>query len=90
MSVSLRRPNIFGDVSWCKAQIVDKRFYDDTHIVDLEISGLDVNNDLLPDILRLLYERADALLVQLLATLINLAVRDPWVGHGRNLHPAPL
>ena len=38
LSVSLRRPNIFGDVSWCKAQIVDKRVEEGVHLVDIELA----------------------------------------------------
>ncbi len=37
LSVSVRRPNIFGDVSWCKANIVDKRMEDGACLVDLEL-----------------------------------------------------
>jgi acyl dehydratase len=37
LHVSLRRPNIFGDVSWCRARIVDKRREDGVHLVDLEV-----------------------------------------------------
>jgi acyl dehydratase len=35
LSVSVRRPNIFGDVSWCRAEVVDKRVDDGAHVVDL-------------------------------------------------------
>jgi acyl dehydratase len=38
LSVSVRRPNVFGDVSWCKATIVDKRVDDGAHVVDLELA----------------------------------------------------
>ena len=37
LSVSLRRPNIFGDISWCKARTVDKRVEDGAQVVDLEL-----------------------------------------------------
>jgi len=37
LSVSVRRPNIFGDVSWCKANVVDKRIEDGACLVDLEL-----------------------------------------------------
>ncbi|MFN0303369.1 MAG: MaoC family dehydratase N-terminal domain-containing protein [Burkholderiales bacterium] len=37
LSVSVRRPNIFGDVSWCKARIADKRIEEGAHLVDLEL-----------------------------------------------------
>ena len=37
LSVSVRRPNIFGDMSWCKARIADKRTEDGVHVVDLEL-----------------------------------------------------
>lgn len=43
LSASIRRPNIFGDVSWCKAQVADKRVEDGIHLVDLE---LQVDNQL--------------------------------------------
>ena len=38
LSASIRRPNIFGDVSWLKARIVDKRVEEGAHVVDLELS----------------------------------------------------
>ena len=38
LSASVRRPNIFGDVSWLKARIADKRGDDGAHVVDLELS----------------------------------------------------
>ncbi len=38
LSVSVRRPNIFGDVSWCKGEVVDKRVEDGRHVVDLELA----------------------------------------------------
>ena len=37
LNVSVRRPNIFGDVTWCRAKIVDKRVDDGAHVVDLEV-----------------------------------------------------
>ncbi len=37
LNVSVRRPNIFGDVSWCRAKIVDKRVEEGAHLVDLEV-----------------------------------------------------
>ncbi len=37
LNVSVRRPNIFGDVSWCRGDIVDKRVDDGSHVVDLEL-----------------------------------------------------
>ena len=37
LKVSVRRPNIFGDVSWCRAKIVDKRVEENAHLVDLEV-----------------------------------------------------
>jgi acyl dehydratase len=43
LSASVRRPNIFGDVSWCKARIADKRIEDGVGLVDLE---LQVDNQL--------------------------------------------
>jgi acyl dehydratase len=38
LKVSVRRPNIFGDVSWCRGRIVNKRVEDRAHLVDLELS----------------------------------------------------
>jgi acyl dehydratase len=35
LNVSVRRPNIFGDVSWCRGRIADKRVEDGRHAVDL-------------------------------------------------------
>ena len=43
LNASIRRPNIFGDVSWCKARIADKRVEEGAHLVDLE---LQVDNQL--------------------------------------------
>ncbi len=43
LSASVRRPNIFGDVSWCRARVADKRVEDGVHLVDLE---LQVDNQL--------------------------------------------
>ena len=37
LNVSVRRPNIFGDVSWCRAKVVDKRTEEGAHLVDLEV-----------------------------------------------------
>jgi acyl dehydratase len=37
LNVSLRRPNIFGDVSWCRGRIADKRIEEGAHLVDLEV-----------------------------------------------------
>lgn len=37
LNVSVRRPNIFGDVSWCRAKILDKRVEEGAHLVDLEV-----------------------------------------------------
>lgn len=43
LSASIRRPNVFGDISWIKARIADKRIDDGAHVVDLE---LQVDNQL--------------------------------------------
>ncbi len=43
LSATVRRPNIFGDVSWCRARIADKRVEEGVHVVDLE---LQVDNQL--------------------------------------------
>ena len=37
LNVSVRRPNIFGDVSWCRADIVEKRIDDGAYVVDLAL-----------------------------------------------------
>ena len=37
LNVSVRRPNIFGDVSWCRAKIADKRIEEGAHLVDVEV-----------------------------------------------------
>ena len=37
LSVSVRRPNIFGDLSWCKARVADKRVEEGAHLIDLEL-----------------------------------------------------
>ena len=31
------RPNIFGDVSWCRGTVVDKRVEEGAHLVELEV-----------------------------------------------------
>lgn len=46
LNVSVRRPNIFGDVSWCRARIVDKRIEGTNHLVDLELSVENQLNEL--------------------------------------------
>lgn len=43
LDASIRRPNIFGDVSWCRARVADKRVEDGAHLVMLE---LQVDNQL--------------------------------------------
>ena len=37
LNVTLRRPNIFGDVSWCRGKVVGKRIEDADHVVELEV-----------------------------------------------------
>ena len=37
LNVSVRRPNIFGDVSWCRTKVVDKRIEDGAHLIELEV-----------------------------------------------------
>ena len=37
LDVKLRRPNIFGDVSWCHGVITGKRVEDGVHLVDLDV-----------------------------------------------------
>ncbi len=38
LKVRVRRPNIFGDVSWCQARVVEKRLEERVHVVDLELA----------------------------------------------------
>ncbi|MGE0714294.1 MAG: hypothetical protein AB7P02_02530 [Alphaproteobacteria bacterium] len=37
LNATLRRPNVFGDVSWCRGKVVDKRVEEGDHLVDLEV-----------------------------------------------------
>jgi acyl dehydratase len=37
LDAKLRRPNIMGDVSWCRGTVVDKRVDDGAHLVDVEV-----------------------------------------------------
>jgi len=37
LDVSLRRPNIFGDVSWCRGRVLDKRVEEGVHLVELSV-----------------------------------------------------
>ena len=37
LNVDLRRPNIFGDVSWCRAKIVNKRMDNARALIDFEV-----------------------------------------------------
>ena len=37
LNVKVKRPNIFGDVSWCRGKVVDKRVEDGAHLVELEV-----------------------------------------------------
>lgn len=37
LNVSIRRPNIFGDVSWCRARVAEKRVEDACGLVDLDV-----------------------------------------------------
>ena len=37
LDVRLRRPNIFGDVSWCRGQVTGKRVEDGAHLVELAV-----------------------------------------------------
>jgi acyl dehydratase len=37
LDVKLRRPNIFGDTSWCRGRVTGKRVEDGARLVDLEI-----------------------------------------------------
>jgi len=35
ISVTLRRPNLIGDLSWCTGKVAEKRIVDGKHLVDL-------------------------------------------------------
>ena len=37
LNVTVKRPNIFGDVSWCRGAVVDKRVEEGAHLVELEV-----------------------------------------------------
>lgn len=37
LNVAVRRPNVFGDVSWCRARVLDKRVEEGAHLVELEV-----------------------------------------------------
>lgn len=37
IAVTLRAPNLVGDVSWCTGKVVGKRIEGETHLVDLEL-----------------------------------------------------
>jgi hypothetical protein len=37
LNVTVKRPNIFGDVSWCRGKVVDKRLEEGAHLVELEV-----------------------------------------------------
>ena len=37
LNVTVKRPNIFGDVSWCRGTVVDKRVEEGAHLVELEV-----------------------------------------------------
>ena len=37
LDVKLRRPNIFGDTSWCRGRVVDKRIEDGAALVDVAV-----------------------------------------------------
>ena len=37
LNVTVKRPNIFGDVSWCRGKVVDKRVEEGVHVVDLAV-----------------------------------------------------
>jgi len=38
LQVQVKRPNIFGDVSWCRGKVVDKRIEDGIPLVELELA----------------------------------------------------
>ena len=38
MAARVLRPNIMGDVSWCRGRVVDKRIEDGVHLADVELS----------------------------------------------------
>jgi hypothetical protein len=37
LSARIRRPNVFGDLSWCRARIADKRVETGAYLIDLEL-----------------------------------------------------
>jgi acyl dehydratase len=37
LRVEVKRPNIFGDVSWCRGTVVDKRIEDGVHLAELAV-----------------------------------------------------
>ena len=37
LSVKLRRPNVFGDTSWCRGTVTGKRMEDGVHLVDIAV-----------------------------------------------------
>jgi acyl dehydratase len=37
LEVRVKRPNIFGDISWCRGRVTGKRVEDGVHLVDLEL-----------------------------------------------------
>lgn len=39
LSVEIRKPNIFGNTTWCKGRVVDKVYEDGDHCVNLELWG---------------------------------------------------
>jgi acyl dehydratase len=38
LTVQVKRPNIFGDVSWCRGKVVDKRIEDGAHLAELSLA----------------------------------------------------
>ncbi|MFO1304761.1 MAG: ABC transporter substrate binding protein [Burkholderiales bacterium] len=38
LQVQVKRPNIFGDVSWCRGKVVDKRIEEGLHMVELALA----------------------------------------------------
>lgn len=37
LNVTVKRPNIFGDVSWCRGKVVDRRVEEGAHLVEIEL-----------------------------------------------------
>jgi hypothetical protein len=45
LSVQVRRPNVFGDVSWCTGTLTDKRLEDGVPVVELALAVVNQLNE---------------------------------------------